>query len=84
MLAQLEVTHLVYMVHIAGVRAEGDLHPFSHHSVDHPDAGNSAAIPVVVRVEDQRPERRVFLSPWRRHPRDDGLEQLGDSGPLLG
>ena len=84
MLAQLEVAHLVHVVDVVGVGAEGDLHPLAHHAVHHADARDRAAIAVVVRVEDERAERRLLLAPRRRNPRDDRLQQLGNAGALLG
>src|SRR5690606_24078373 len=42
------------------------------------------AIAVVMRVEGQRPERRVRLAGGAGNPRDDLLEQLGDADPFLG
>jgi hypothetical protein len=83
-LAQLEVADFVDVIDVVGVRPERDLHAFADHAVDHTDAGDAAAILVVVRVEDERPERRLFLAARRRHPVHDRLEQGGDAGPLLG
>ena len=84
MLPQLEVAHLVHVVHLGRVGAEDDLGPLTHHAVHHPDAGDGPAVAVVVGIEDERAQRGVQLSPRSRHPGDDRLEQLGHPGPLLG
>ena len=44
---------------VVGMRAEGDLHPRLELAVHHADRGDRAAVAVVVRIEDQRAERRV-------------------------
>ena len=84
MLAQPEVADLVHVVQVVRVGAEGDLHPLAHRAVHHPDARNRAPVAVVVRIEDERAERRLLAAPGRRHPGHDGFEQLGDAGALLG
>jgi hypothetical protein len=65
------------------MRAERHLHALLHHAIHDPDARDGAAVPVEVRVEDQRAQRGVFLPPRRRHPRHQRLEQLGDARALL-
>ena len=55
-----------------------------HHAVDDPHVGDHALVRVVVRVEDERPQRRPLLQLGRRHPLDDRRQQLVDAGPVLG
>ena len=52
-------------------------------AVDDAHARDGAAIPVVVRVEDQRAQRRVRVARRRRHARDDRLEQRVDADAFL-
>ncbi len=84
MLSQLEVPHLVYVVHLVRVGPEHDLRPLPHHAVHYPDAGNGTAVAVVIGIEDEGAERGVQLAPRRRHPGHQRLEQLGHPGSLLG
>ena len=60
-----------------------DLHPGSNRPVDHADDNDHAAVRVVPGVEDQGLERRGGRPSRRRQPRDDGLENLRDTGALL-
>ena len=46
-------------------------------AVHDPDRRDHAAVDVVVRVEDQRPQRGVGVAHRRRDLLDDGVEQLG-------
>src|SRR3989449_7105384 len=75
---ELQVPDLIHLVDIVLVRAEGDLHAGPDGAVHDADAGNRAAVAIVVRVENEGAERRV------RHPTGRGdaahhrLEQLGD------
>ena len=83
-LAQLEVAHLVHGEDVVGVRPEGHLHAGAQRAVHHPDAGDRAAIAVVVVVEHQRAERRLGVAPGRGHAGHDRLEQLRHAGAFLG
>ena len=47
-------------------------------------ARNGAAVAIVVRIVDQRAERRVGIAFRRRHALDDRLEQLGNADAFLG
>src|SRR5207248_1946483 len=84
LVAQLQISDLVYLVHVLLVRPESDLHARPDRAVHHADAGNGAAIAIVVRVEDQGAERRLGRAPGRWDAAHDGLEQLGHVRALLG
>src|SRR5690349_1187500 len=56
-LAKLVVSDLIHFVALTGAGRETDLHALLERAVDDPHAGNGAAIPVVIRVEDQRAKR---------------------------
>ena len=83
LVAELQVPHLVDLVHVVAVRAERDPHPGPEHAVDHPDARDGAAIAVVIRVEDEGTKRGVAAPAWRRDPQHHLLEQVGNAGSLL-
>src|SRR5438874_2152161 len=57
-------------VHRPDPRARQDL------AIDDPHICDDASVRVVVRVEDERPQRRARVAPWRRHARDDRLEDV--------
>src|SRR5215208_608729 len=65
-------------------RHESDLVVLAERSLGEPDIDDDALVRVVVAVEDQAldGERRVALR--RRDAGDDGLEDLGDAGTVLG
>ena len=81
---ELEVADFVHLVHVVLVGPERDLHAGPEHAVHHADAGDRAAVAVVIRIEDQRAERGFVIAPRRRHPPHDGFQQFGDAGALLG
>ena len=67
--------------------------PVGHHAnpiarfektVDEAAVGDDALVRVVVRVEDQRAQRRRAVALRRRDALDDGLEDLVDADALLG
>jgi len=43
----------------------------------------ATAILVVIRIEDERPQRCVFHATRRRDPCHDRLEEIGDAGAFL-
>ncbi len=81
---QLQVPDLVHLVDVLLVRAEGDLHARPDGAVHDADAGDRAAVTIVVGVEDEGTERRVRHATGRRDALHHGLEQLGHPGALLG
>ena len=58
--------------------------PGAQGAVDDPDGAHHAAVLVVGRVEDERPQRRVGVALRRRDALDDGVEQLGHALARLG
>ena len=83
-MSELQVADFVHLVQVLGVGAERDLHARLEDAVHDADAGDGAAIPVVVRVENEGAQRRFAIAPRSRHTLHHGLEQLGDADPLLG
>src|SRR6266404_5518134 len=81
---QLQVSDLVHLVDVVLVRTEGDLQAGPDRAVHDADAGDRAAVPIVVRVEDQRAERGVRHATGRRDALHHGLEELGHVGAFLG
>src|SRR6266436_6430473 len=78
-----EHPHLLDLVRLA-VRHEEHAHPRAHAPVDQPDVDHDPLVRVVVRVEDERLERRLRVPRGRRNPADDGLEHFRHSGAVLG
>ena len=64
-------------------RPEGDRHAGLERAVHNADGGDRAQILVVVRVEDQRPERGVGGAGWRRDAVDHRFQNGLDPRPLL-
>ena len=64
--------------------AEGDLHARADGAIDDAHRGDRAAVAVVVRVEDERAQRRVGVAFGGRHGLHDALEELVDAEPFLG
>src|SRR5713226_2623983 len=83
LVAQLQVADLVHVVRVVLVGAKGDRHPWADRAVHDSDAGNRPAVAVVVRVENQGPQRRVGTPRGRRNTLHHGLEQLAHVGALL-
>src|SRR6266566_4318889 len=68
LVAELQVADLVDLVQVFLVRPERYLHAGPDRAVHHADAGNGAAVAVVVRVEDQGAQRRRGVPPRRGDP----------------
>ena len=83
-LAELVVADLGDFVHLVRAAPKVIFMPGRDRAVDDAHARDGAAIAVVVRIEDQRAERRVRIALGRRHALHDRLEQLGDAEPFLG
>ena len=81
---QLQIAHLIDLIQVVAVRPKCDLHPRPDHAVDHANRWDGPAVTVVVRVENQRAQRRGVITARRRHPPHDGLEQLRNAGALFG
>ena len=60
------------------------MRPSVERAVEHAHRADHAAVRVVVRVEDQRLQRRVGVALGRRDALDDRVEQLGDALAGLG
>jgi len=83
-LPQLQVTDLLHVIHVLRVGSEDDPHPLPDGAVHHPDARDRPAVPVVVGVEDEGPERGLRRTRGGRNASHDRLQQLRDAGSLLG
>ncbi|OQA43229.1 MAG: hypothetical protein BWY52_01948 [Chloroflexi bacterium ADurb.Bin325] len=53
-------------------------------AIDDPHIRHDALVGIVMAVEDERAQRLVALAVRRRHLMDDGFEQRGDVGAILG
>src|SRR4029077_7679391 len=78
-----EPPHLVDLVDLARVH-HPDLGARLDLAVHDADVGDDAAVRVVVRVEDQRAQRRRGIAARRRHLRDDRLQDVLGADALLG
>src|SRR5437773_1683274 len=81
---ELQVPDLIHLVDIVLVRAEGYLHAGPDGAVHDADAGNRAAVAIVVRVENEGAERRVCHPTRRGDAAHHRLEQLGDVAAFFG
>ena len=82
--AQLQIAYLVDLVEIVLVSAEHDLHPGAQPAIHDANAGDRAAIAVVVGIEDQGPQRRLGLSLGRPDAMHHRFEHLRHTRPVLG
>ena len=67
---------------LAAVVHHADAHAARNAPVNDPDVDHDTAICVVLRVEDERPQRAVTIALRRRHAFDDRLEHEIDADPL--